>query len=227
MPVDPPVSATCLGQLLVGAGLLGQVKLDAAIGQQRQHNRRLGGLLVEMGVLDGLELDAVLALQDDLRGGRAQELAQQIGGRLGVILLCSAAITREQLDRAIEEHERSGALLGEVMLKQGAISRAKLDATLLSQQLSPGLCPEHYKLGRMLVAEGVITEAQLEAALSKQAASSERLGAILIEAGVLEPSRLLAQLARQRHIVSAGIAGLAITGSLPQDAAQRGSAPDR
>ena len=216
-----------LGQLLVGAGLLGQVKLESAVERQREHNRKLGGLLVEMGVLDGLELEAVLALQDDLRGGRADELVQQIGGRLGVILLCSAAITREQLDRAIEEHERSGALLGEVMLKQGAISRAQLDATLLHQHLEPGLCPERYKLGRMLVAEGVITETQLEAALTEQSASDRRLGAILIEAGVLEPSRLLEQLARQRHIVSAGIAGLAITGSLPQVSPQRGSAPDR
>ena len=76
----------------------------------------------------------------------------------------------------------------------------------------------------MLVAEGVVTEAQLEAALTVQAASSERLGAILIKAGVLAPSRLLEQLARQRHIVSAGIAGLAITGSLPPDSPQRGSA---
>lgn len=224
MSIDPPVSATCLGQLLVGAGLLGRVKLDAAIEQQRQHNRRLGGLLVEMGVLDALELDAVLALQDDLRGGRADELAELIGGRLGVILLCSAAITREQLDRAIEEHERSGALLGEVMVKQGAISRAQLDATLDSQILKPGNRPDRYKLGRMLVAQGVVTEAQLEAALSEQAASSERLGAILIKAGVLAPARLLEQLARQRHIVSAGIAGLTITGSLPPDASQRGSA---
>lgn len=224
MNSDQPISSTCIGQLLVGAGLLGRVKLDAAIEQQHQHNRKLGDLLVEMGVLDAPELDAVLALQDDLRGGRSEGLAELIGGRLGVILLCSAAITREQLDRAIEEHERTGMLLGEVMVKQGAISRTQLEATLDSQILKPGFRPERYKLGRMLVAEGVITEVQLEAALSEQAVSSERLGSILIKAGVLAPARLLEQLTRQRHIVSAGIAGMTIAGNLPSDTSQPGSA---
>lgn len=214
MTYDRPVSATCLGQLLVAAGLLGRATLDTALERQRLRNRRLGDLLVEMGVLDAPDLNAVLALQDDLRGGRAGEVAGLIGGRLGTILLCSATITRSQLDRALEEHERNGMLLGEVLVAQGAISRAQLEEALDYQHLRPEQRPERYKLGRMLVAERVITQAQLEMALSMQAASSERLGEVLIQAGVLAPPRLLAALGRQRHLISAAIAGFTLAGTL-------------
>lgn len=209
-----PVSATCLGQLLVAARMLGRATLDTALERQRLRNRRLGDLLVEMGVLDAPDLNAVLALQDDLRGGRAGSLAGLIGGRLGMILLCSATITRAQLDRAIEEHERSGMLLGEVLVAQGAINRTQLEHALDCQHLRPELRPDRYKLGRMLVAERVITQAQLDAALSRQAASSERLGDVLIQAGVLAPSRLLEALARQRHLISAAVAGFTLAASL-------------
>jgi hypothetical protein len=47
-----------------------------------------------------------------------------------------------------------------------------------------------------------------------QAASSERLGEVLIQAGVLAPPRLLAALGRQRHLISAAIAGLTLAGTL-------------
>lgn len=214
MSVARPVSATSLGQLLIAAGMLGRPTLDAALERQRLRNRRLGELLVEMGVLDAPDLNAVLALQDDLRGGRAAELAGLVGGRLGTILLRSAGITRSQLERAIEEHERSGSLLGQVLVAQGAISGAQLEDALRSQQLKPGIRPDRYKLGQMLVEEGVLTQAQLYAALSRQAASTERLGEILIRAGVLMPSRLLAALARQRHLMSAAVAGFTLAGSL-------------
>mgnify|MGYP001573976820 CR=1 FL=1 len=218
MSIARPVSATSLGQLLIAAGLLGRPALDAALERQRWRNRRLGDLLVEMGVLDAPDLNAVLALQDDLRGGRAGELAGLIGGRLGAILLRAADITRSQLDRAIEEHERSGTLLGEVLVAQGAISGEQLEDALRSQQLKPGFRPDRYKLGQMLVEEGVLTQAQLYAALSKQAASTERLGEILIEAGVLAPSRLLAALSRQRHLMSAAVAGFTLASSLASSA---------
>lgn len=209
-----PVSATSLGQLLIAAGMLGHATLDAALERQRLHNRRLGDLLIEMDVIDAADLDAVLALQNDLRGGRASELAGLIGGRLGMILLCSATITRAQLDRAIEEHETSGMLLGEVLVAQGAISRAQLEDALDRQHLRPELRPDRYKLGRMLVAERVISQTELDEALRKQAASNERLGEILIKAGVLAPPRLVAALSRQRHLMSAAIAGFTLAGSL-------------
>jgi hypothetical protein len=165
-------------------------------------------------LLDAPDLNAVLALQDDLRGGRAGDLAGLIGGRLGMILLCSATITRAELDCAIEEHERNGMLLGEVLVAQGAIGRAQLEHALDFQNLRPELRPERYKLGRMLVAERVISQAQLDVALSAQAASSERLGDVLIQAGVLAPSRLIDALVRQRRLISAAAAGLALAASL-------------
>jgi hypothetical protein len=214
MTLPRPVSATCLGQLLIAAGMLGRATLDTALDRQRLRNRRLGELLVEMGVLDAPDLNAVLVLQDDLRGGRAGELAGLIGGRLGIILLCSATITRAQLDRAIEEHEGSGMMLGQVLVAHGAISRAQLEHALDCQHQKPELRPDRYKLGRMLVAERFITQAQLDEALSRQAASTQRLGDVLIQAGVLAPSRLLEALARQRHLISAAVAGFTLAATL-------------
>lgn len=208
------ISATSLGQLLIAAGLLGRTTLDAALERQRARNRRLGDLLVEMGVLDSPELNTVLALQDDLRGGRAAEVAGLISGRLGEILMRAAAVTPAQLDSAIAEHERTGILLGEALVAQGAISRAQLDEALLGQHRNPQLRPGRYKLGRMLVEEGALTQAQLNAAISKQAECGERLGAILIRLGTLAPSRLLAALARQRHLISAAATAIRISGSL-------------
>ena len=165
-----------------------------ALQRQRVRNRKLGELLVEMGVLDSPELNAVLALQNDLRGGRGAELSGLISGRLGAILLRSAAVTRAQFDSAMAEHERTGMLLGEVLVAQGAISRAQLDEALLGQHRNPQLRPGRYKLGRMLVEEGALTQAKLDEAISKQAESGERLGTILIRLGALAPSRLLAAL---------------------------------
>jgi hypothetical protein len=214
MTLPRPVSATCLGQLLIAAGMLGRATLDTALERQRLRNRRLGELLVEMGLLDAPDLNAVLVLQDDLRGGRAGELAGLIGGRLGIILLCSSTITRAQLDRAIAEHDGSGMMLGQVLVAHGAISRAQLEHALDCQNQKPELRPDRYKLGRMLVAERVITQAQLDEALSRQAVSTQRLGDVLIQAGVLAPSRFLEALARQRHLISAAVAGFTLAATL-------------
>ena len=64
--IAPPVAPRPrMGDLLLRAGLITGVQLDAALEAQRERRKRLGEILREDGVLDEIELAAVVAVQLD------------------------------------------------------------------------------------------------------------------------------------------------------------------
>lgn len=205
---------TVLGELLVRAGWVSRAKLDEALVKQASRNRRIGEILVEMGVLDHDDLQAVLDFQKDVRLNRHAKFAALLSNRLGTMLLRTAAITQEQLDRAVAEHESKGGLLGEVLVRQGALAPETLNNALNSQRRFAAQNPTPFSLGRMLVQAGAISEATLAKAIERQRSTGRRLGEVLLELDFLAEDVLQRFLARQRKLIALAAISLAMTGGM-------------
>jgi hypothetical protein len=203
-----------LGELLVRSGWVSRSKLNEALARQASRNLRLGEILVEMGVLDHDDLKAVLDFQQDIRLNRHAKFAALLGSRLGTLLLRSASITQEQLDRAMREHETTGGLLGEILVRQGALAPETLQGALSFQRRLAAEGPTQFSLGQMLVQSGAISEASLAKAIAHQRATGRRLGEVLLEREILSEDVLQRVLTRQRKLIALAATSLAITGGM-------------
>ncbi len=203
-----------LGELLVRAGWVSRAKLQEALTKQASRNRRIGEILVEMGVLDQDDLQAVLDFQQDIRLNRHAKFAALLGNRLGAMLLRSASITQEQLDRAMREHETKGGLLGEILVRQGALAPETLKSALNFQRRLAAENPTPFSLGRMLVQAGAISEATLNKAIERQRASGKRLGEVLLELEIVTQDVLQRVLTRQRKLIALAATSLALSGGM-------------
>ncbi|MDH5633382.1 MAG: GspE/PulE family protein [Gammaproteobacteria bacterium] len=67
-------------------------------------------------------------------------------------------------------------------------------------ELAAAQRPKKIRIGDMLISEGVITSEQLDMALSDQKRTGKKLGAVLVENGYVDESRLLNLLAQQLNI---------------------------
>ena len=77
--------------------------------------------------------------------------------RLGELLLAEGLITREQLDRAIQEHKEHGTRLGYNLIKQGAIKETELTRMLGRQYRMPAVDLSRFemdpKIAKLIPAE--------------------------------------------------------------------------
>ena len=199
-----------LGELLTRAGLLPRARLDAALAEQVTHNGKLGALLVELGLIDEAELYAVLNLQSGLHMAAAEDIILFLRARLGDILLGAAAVTEEQLLRALLQQERSGEPLGEILVRQGAISLAVREGALGFQRTLSSPFRERFRLGRMLLEAAIVDPVTLEAAIRRQRGARVKLGDALLEMNVITQEVLEAFLKRQRRLLAALAAGMAM-----------------
>jgi len=210
-----------VGELLLGAGFVLPEAIQTALVRQRLENRRLGELIVELGMLDEADLDAVLAIQSELRAGRADDLASVVGNRLGAILLASNYVTKAQLDWALGRLEDSDEHLGEILVSRGVLSSAQLSGALVFQAQVQARRSDRFKLGQMLVASGDISEASLLEAVERQKSTGQKLGEVLLELGAISKPALGAGLSRQRRCIAAAMAAFSFMAgsSLPLNAA--------
>jgi hypothetical protein len=199
-----------LGELLTRAGLLPRARLDAALAEQVTHNGKLGALLVELGLIEEAELYAVLNLQSGLHMAVAEDIILFLRARLGDILLGAAAVTEEQLLRALLQQERSGEPLGEILVRQGAISLAVREGALGFQRTLSSPFRERFRLGRMLLEAAIVDPVTLEAAIRRQRGARVKLGDALLEMNVITQEVLEAFLKRQRRLLAALAAGMAM-----------------
>lgn len=199
-----------LGELLTRAGLLPRARLDAALAEQVTHNGKLGALLVELGLIEEAELYAVLNLQSGLHMAAAEDIILFLRARLGDILLGAAAVTEEQLLRALLQQERSGEPLGEILVRQGAISLAVREGALGFQRTLSSPFRERFRLGRMLLEAAIVDPVTLEAAIRRQRGARVKLGDALLEMNVITQEVLEAFLRRQRRLFAALAAGMAL-----------------
>ena len=106
---------------------------------------------------------------------------------IGQILLKATAISKKQLDAALEYQQKNGGKLGDVIVEMSILSKDMLAAYLQIQQEEKdaierdgGETYQRVRLGDMLVESGLITKFQLEAALEKQKRTGGLLGECLI-----------------------------------------------
>jgi hypothetical protein len=198
-----------LGELLTRAGLLPRARLDAALARQVKHNGKLGALLVELGLIEEAELYAVLALQSVLHQAGAEDVILFLRARLGDILLGAAAVSEQQLLRALLQQERTGEPLGEILVRQGAISVAVREGALGFQRTLSSPLRERFRLGRLLLEAGIVDPVTLEAAIRRQRGARVKLGDALLEMGAVTQEVLEAFLKRQRRLLAALAAGMA------------------
>ena len=199
-----------LGELLARAGLVARARLDAALDRQATHNGKLGALLVELSLIDEAELYAILALQSGLHQAVAEDVILFLRARLGDILLGAAAVTDEQLLRALLQQEATGEPLGEILVRQGAISLAVREGALGFQRTLSSPFRERFRLGRMLLEAGIVDPVTLEAAIRRQRGARVKLGDALLEMNVITQEVLEAFLKRQRRLLAALAAGMAL-----------------
>ena len=133
-------SATRLGRALVNEGLLTQNQLRYALQVQHDtlHKKRLGEILLELGYITKRQL---------------REVARKYSHRvpIGSVLVESAVIEQEQLDRALEIQKLSRQHLCEILLAEKIISEEQL-ATALSRQLDfPYIIPNKRLIDRSLL----------------------------------------------------------------------------
>ena len=210
LPAEPSTirSVPRVGELLMGAGFVSAEALQSGLARQRLQNRKLGELIVELGMLDEADLDAVLAIQNDLRAGRAEEVAALVNSRLGAILVASNCVSHAQLERALMELESSEDQLGEILVRHGVLSSAQLSGALVFQKQLNARRPERFKLGRLLVESGDISEETLRGAVERQQVTGKMLGETLVESGAISKPVLGAGLARQRRLIAAAMAAI-------------------
>jgi mannitol/fructose-specific phosphotransferase system IIA component len=210
-----------VGKLLVSAGFVTVEAIESGLARQRLENRKLGELIVDLGMLEQADLDAVLAIQNDLRAGHAEDIAAVVGSRLGAILVASNCVSKSELDRALTQLKDSEDRLGVTLIREGALGSAQLSAALVLQGQFYARRSERFKLGRMLVESGVVSEQALQEAIVRQKVNGKRLGETLLELGAISKPALDAGLSRQRRLIAAAIAAISLMvgGGMPEEAA--------
>ena len=199
-----------LGELLTRAGLLSRVRLESALAVQAKRSGKLGTLLVDMGLIEEGELYAVLGLQQSLHQAGAEDVVLYLRARLGDILVGAAAIDEQQLLRALLQQERTGESLGELLVRQGAISMTVREGALGFQRSLSSPLRDRFRLGRMLLESSIVDAVTLEAAIRRQRGARVKLGDALLEMGAITQEILQTFLLRQRRLLAALGAGMAL-----------------
>lgn len=111
-----------LGQVLLSQGYITEEQLDKALEEQAQKPYlHVGEILYHKGYVTFFQLEEVLEQQyRDMR--------------LGQMLIRKRKITPEQLDRALEEHDRTGLLLGHLVIKLGYCTMEEVQKILEVQR---------------------------------------------------------------------------------------------
>ena len=120
-----------------------------------------------------------------------------IGEPLGELLVESAQLSREGLQRALQrQRELRKQRLGDVLLEKRIVSPDQLAAALRAQ--GSGAVR---KLGEVLVEMGLVSEEQIDQALAEQRRQKRRpLGEILMEMGLVDAMTLRSVLAQKLGI---------------------------
>ncbi len=158
---------------------------------------------------------------------RADLLFGQIAVERG--FLDAAALERVLEEQAALERQGKTVPLGELLLERGLLEIDQVDA-VLSEQEFVEIREEDKKLGALAVRNRFATRDQVDAALARQQAAfdksgekPERLGALLVQAGVLTEQRLESLMRAQTRLQRGGRASLAGRASVAAAAPVRGS----
>jgi len=198
-----------IGQILLDGKFMSNRELDKALDEQKHTKELLGQVLVRMGVVKERDFKVPLIVQQHLSHiDDAVKIAAGERELLGVLLVHSGVISKEQLDRAIAEQKISGEKIGEVFVRLDMLKERQLTALLDFQQKQRETTPGPLRLGELLVATGHISRKQLDAAILKQTQTHKKIGEVLVDEGYVRPSLVKYGICLQRMLVSSVLAGV-------------------
>lgn len=142
-----------IGQILLQRGQVLEEHIQAAMRIQRSSGMRIGDVLVKMGACSRQQLAEAIHYQASIRRARgsltgspasqrsklkpreAQGLGLKLVGEalLGELLVERGAITRGQLERALEVQKVTGKRIGEALVEMGATTPETVEQALRSQ----------------------------------------------------------------------------------------------
>ncbi len=142
-----------LGQILLRRGLLTEENISQALDIQRSTGMRFGEILLQVGAVTSEQLQEGLAYQDACRKIRENYveptnkkvpdiglLTMQLPGLklvgevlLGEILVERGAITRKQLERALDVQRATGVRIGEALVQTGSATWDQIENALRIQ----------------------------------------------------------------------------------------------
>jgi hypothetical protein len=127
-------------------------------------------------------------------------------GMLGQILTDGEFISREDLQRALDEQLHTNEMLGDILVQMGILDPVDLKAALsISRELSSLekavkiAAGVRKSLGELLLQAKRITPQQLEQALNEQRQTGEKLGEVFVRLGFITKNELNAVLTFQEH----------------------------
>jgi len=104
--------------------------------------------------------------------------------RLGEHLVAAGALTRTQLEEALQAQRRSYRRLGDIVVELGWLDRTRMEEAAAAARARTRA------LGAELLERGWVTPEQLDDALRRQAQSNRRLGDLLLERNMLSRETL-------------------------------------
>lgn len=120
--------------------------------RSRNELRPIGEILRKEGAVTGAGLAEALRTQEELRNRR-----------MGEVLVESAHITRESIEKTLEDTPgiSENVRVGDILVEAGLVTREQVEKAYASQQAGKKL-----KVGEILIKQGFITEEQLLSALA-------------------------------------------------------------
>lgn len=123
-----------VGELLLQGGFISRRELHQALLQAERQGLPLCQILMRQRRINRLEKTALLSLQQRLRDASGETSTSALHCRLGDLMLADGHLTREELDRALEQQQKTKMPLGTILLKAGQTSVEKLTGYLRLQQ---------------------------------------------------------------------------------------------
>lgn len=156
-------ATTCkLGELLIDAGIIDKVEMEAAHSKSLERGEPLGVVLVAEGLLTESYLDATLELQVRVRDGMFSREQAIAALKQDPRRLLDMIAPNMKADEGLKQKTKAAIRLGELLMRAGIVSQSDV-----LQALELSLAHGH-PIGEMFVARGFVTRALLDAALSLQ-----------------------------------------------------------
>ena len=120
----------------------------------------------------------------------------QKGTKIGEILLAQGLIDEDQLQHAMNEHQRTGLMLGKVIVRLGFVDEETM-ASILGEQIT---LKQKKRLGEILLEQKIVKPEDIDEALAMQKRTGQKIGKCLLELKRVSEEKLLDVLSAQLDI---------------------------
>jgi type II secretory ATPase GspE/PulE/Tfp pilus assembly ATPase PilB-like protein len=157
-----------IGQMIVEHELIGGDQIKEALRDKKKHST-LGQSLIEKGLIGSEMLDELLEQQKEALN-------------IGELALKLQMLSEIDLVRALS-YKSSQRTIGEILVENGVIRPEDLSLALKKHN-------KRKRIGEILIRQGMIDENEFQTALKEQSRSKEKIGAFLVNKGLITSHQL-------------------------------------